>query len=434
MSTFFRFLLRRYLIVPLKPGASRLGATVNSGLLIPMLGVAAGVFSFVVVLSIMSGFVDGLRGRLLALEPHLEIVGLSHGQESLFQSQIKIIEEIEEYNKHAHKLKGVIPVIKGEAVVRSAARASTGLLFGIDPERAQKYLNWKKFVGEGSLLLLKHRGTREGQVPPETFGRAIIGSELARELLRVDVGERVTLLSPIPEEGPGGLAPTQLPVVIADTISSQHGIVDSKWIVVSLETAQQFLSAPNQWSALYIQMENPLEADAVAAELTPLVERYSLKIRPWTENNKALLRALRLERWGMGFVTFVIILVGCFSITITLVLSVKRKAREMALLRSLGLTRHHLSALFLAQGACVGAIGVGLGLAGAFATLHVLKRVPIPLAAFSYGNKPLPVLMNVTDIILVSLGSLLLASIAAVWPAWEVGRINVVETLGERQS
>ncbi len=170
----------------------------------------------------------------------------------------------------------------------------------------------------------------------------------------------------------------------------------------------------------------------MAAELNELLAAEQLRAKPWTESNKALLKALRLERWGMSFVLYMVILVGCFSITITLVLAVRRKAREMAILRSLGLRRIDLGLLYLFKGGSIGLAGVLLGLSVGLILLQFVSKVPLPILQDAYSGRGLPVLISWPDLFMVSLGSLLLSIAASVWPAIEVMRIDPVETLSDR--
>jgi len=127
-----------------------------------------------------------------------------------------------------------------------------------------------------------------------------------------------------------------------------------------------------------------------------------------------------------------VILVGCFTISITLVLSVRRKAREMAILRAIGFERRELGRVYVFQGLVIGAVGVALGLGLGLLSLHILSTSQLPFLNQSYSGKPFPVLVDWMDCGRVVVGSLVLSMIASVWPAWEVMRINVVETLSDR--
>jgi lipoprotein-releasing system permease protein len=126
-------------------------------------------------------------------------------------------------------------------------------------------------------------------------------------------------------------------------------------------------------------------------------------------------------------------LVGCFSITITLVLAVKRKTREMAILRAMGYEKLDLGRLFLLHGLSIGVLGVAIGLVVGFGLLAALGSERFALLNTLYAGKNIPVRIDWAAVASVSLGSVTLAMLAAVWPAVEVMKIDVVQSLSDRQ-
>lgn len=421
-----RFLLVRYFVSGFLAKRTRSQAAI--GVVLPVLGVAIGVFAFIVVLSVMGGFVAGLKGRLLALEPHIEVIradgfGNLPASEELLAALGKLSSEIE----------GASPFLKGDAIVQSGTRPASVVLLGIDPARAASAAGLRKFLRSGAGLeeVLGQEQEVLGVLPKAAFPPILLGEDLARTL-GADVGDRLTLMSTVPEEGPGGMAPLQLPAAVSDLISTGSSAVDAKWVVVPLALAQTFFDAAGEWSGVQLRVKEPLDVDALIPGIDAALKERKLRAKPWTESNRALLRALQLERWGMSFVIGVIIVVGCFSITITLILAVKRKAREMAILRSLGLTRVELGGLLLAKGALIGAVGVALGLSFGLVTLRILSTVPLPILSQAYSGRTLPVLIDWGTVAQVCFGTMALSMLAALWPSGQVMRIDVVETLADR--
>jgi lipoprotein-releasing system permease protein len=261
-----------------------------------------------------------------------------------------------------------------------------------------------------------------------------LGAELLNTL-GLGIGDRVTLVSTIPEEGPFGMAPKQFPVIVGDSLSTGAPIYDAKAVVSSLALAEEFFNLEDEWSGVQLRLKEPLDAEEIALKINEKLfelnskEKIQLKAKPWTESNKALLRALKLERWGMSFVLAMVILVACFSITITLVLSVRRKRREMAVLRALGMRKKDLGVLFLLEGFCIGSIGIAFGVGLGLALLTALQSDKFPLLAKAYAGKGIPVIVDWYAIGTVVVGSLILSIVAALWPALEVMRIDVVDTL-----
>ena len=200
----------------------------------------------------------------------------------------------------------------------------------------------------------------------------------------------------------------------------------------SLKIANQFFQTENNWLGLQLKLKNPLEVEVFSKKLDKLINPLGFRAKPWTESNSALLKTLTLERWGMSFVMMMIILVGCFSISISLLLSIRRKSSEMAILRSMGFEQLDLSKLFLWQGFLIGLTGVIIGFILGGICLYFIHNYQIPFITSSYSSKPLPILINKFDLIFISFGSVFLAMLAAVWPAIEVKNLDIIEILSVR--
>jgi lipoprotein-releasing system permease protein len=419
-----RFVLFRYLVSSFLAKRSRSQATI--GVVLPIVGVAIGVCAFTVVLSVMTGFVSNMKDRLLGLESHIEVV-VKDGF-GFVDSKPELLNSFVSQNKD---VLGATPFQKGDAILQVRNRATTVNLVGIDPILAKGVSGFEKFLTvESDLSVLgKEAPSLEDQgglFPPVILGRDLAG------LLNVSIGDRVTLVSTTPEEGPGGMAPRQFPLVVVDVVATGSPGHDTKLVLTSEKTAALFLDLQEQWAGIQLKLKEPLEADEIAEKMNPSLAAQGLRAKSWTESNKTLLRALKLERWGMSFVLNMVIVVGCFSITITLVLAVKRKAREVAILRSLGFERKDLGLLYLLQGLVIGGIGVLLGLAVGLGILGIIRSARFEFINQLYAGRNVPVVVDWQAIALVSGGSLLLAMIAAVWPAWEVMKIDMVQVLADR--
>ena len=419
------FLLRRYLLSSFLTKRTRSQAA--TGVLLPVVGVAIGVAAFTIVLSVMTGFVANLKNKLLGLESHIEVV-----QKDAFgyvEPNSNLLTTLRNLKGSPTPLIGISPFHKGDVIFQGKGRATTAILWGVDPVGAEQSSNLSRYLAiEKSLKVLsKDADSIEGGA----FAPVIIGRELAN-MMNLNIGDRATLVSTTPEDGPGGMAPKQFPVVVADLLATGSPTHDAKLIVGSLTTTDAFYDLEGSWSGLQVKLQEPLLAEETAQFLNTELAKFDLAAKPWTEANKTLLKALRLERWGMTFVLYMVILVGCFSITITLVLAVKRKSREMAILRSFGFERKDLGLLFLLHGLLIGCIGVALGLGVSFGLLWALKSSKFEFLNAAYAAKNVAVVIDWQAVSIVSFGSLLLAMLAAVWPAFEVMKIDVVESLADR--
>jgi len=422
------FLLKRYLLSSW--GARRRRVQSALGLVLPVAGIAVGVCAFTIILSVMGGFVQGLKKRLLVVEPHLEVVVKDgFGRIPADPSLLPLIMSLSD------RIESVAPFIKTDVIIQSSRKPITALLWGVDSQRADVTMGFNGSLSPSDVLLRNlaedlspELGALEGAGP---FPSMIGGSTLL-DAIDGDVGDRLTLISTQPDEGLGGFVPKQQPVVVMAKFQTGSVSHDSKVIFTRLSVAQKFIDAENEWSGIQVALKEPLDAEVVAHQINSALEKQQLRAKPWTESNKALLKALRLERWGMSFVLYMVILVGCFSITITLVLAVRRKAREMAILRAVGLRRLDLGLLYLLKGGSIGVLGVVLGLSVGLAALQLISHIRLPVLQDAYSGRGLPVLISWQDLAIVSLGSVLLSVAASLWPAVEVMRIDPVETLSDR--
>ncbi len=414
------FLLRKALLAPFQVGTSHSKVTV--GIALPVVGVGVGVFAFTVVLSVMGGFVHTLKTRLLRLEPHLEIV-VREGFGSLTASP-QLAADVQK--ALGDEVLVLSPFLKGDVILKSARRPATGVLLGVDPRRGS--WPWEEFLSEGiGELRGEHApaGNPKGHFPGVILGRELLAT------LEVDTGDVLTLIATTEDQGPLGLLPRQIPVVVVDILSTGSAVHDSKWAIVNMETAARFLDGPGTWGGLSVRLRDPFDAPALAAKADGALASLGVRAKPWTEANTSLLRAFELEHWGMGFVLLMVILVGCFSISITLVLMVKRKTREIALLRAMGLSRRTLGGLYLAKGLVTGAAGVVLGIGGGLGALGLLASHQVPLLSALYGGRPVPVRTDYRELAYAAAGSLVCAVVASLWPMREALALDVVQVLGE---
>ncbi len=419
-----RFILARYMISSWMTRKTRARGSI--GVVLPMLGVGVGVATFVVVLSVMAGFVRNLEDKLLAIDSHIEVV--VKDSFGFIDADPGLLEEVANVSAD---IIAVSPFQRGDAIIQSSARLSTIVLYGVDVERGRASSKLESKLKSQDLRILNRELTPSNIEPSAAFPAIVVGRQILNHI-GAEVGDRLTLVSVVAEEGPAGLAPRQFPVVVGDELYSGNPAFDAKLVVADINFVNNFFDTSGMWAGLQLRVRDPLHVDDLVEKLNRVLAAKKLRAKPWTEANQAFVKALKLERWAMKFVMFMVILVACFSITITLVLAVRRKSREMAILRALGMKRGHLGLIFLLHGITIGLIGVVVGLLFAFVVLELVRGNFVGFITNAYSDKPLPVLVNWWDVCFLSVGSIVLASFASLWPALEVMRIDVVETLSER--
>lgn len=425
------FIINRYLFLSwANKKKQRLGSAI--GTLLPITGVAIGVFAFTVVLSVMGGFVHEIKKNLLDMQPHIEIIPQKAGEELPALAALPAI-----IQTLSNQIQSVSPFQRGDVILQANSKATMATLVGIDPVSSEKTLELKKFIFSAPTINILSQKRRADNINHSALFPTVFLGKSLMEQLNLHVGESVTLVSILPDDNLG-IAPLQYPAVVAGIVYSGNFAIDNTIVLSSIETTNGFFQTPSTWSGLHVRISNPMEADKVTKKLDEKLKNISSKInlnkqkiktKSWMENNSALLRALKLEHYGMILVIAMIIVVGCFSISITLLLSVRRRVKEMAILRSLGLQKSDLSRIYLWQGFTIGLAGVVLGLVLGAITLYIVHHYRIPLITNSYSDEPLPIVVNYWDLVAVSLGSLALAMLAAVWPAMEVKNLDVVAIL-----
>jgi lipoprotein-releasing system permease protein len=376
----------------------------------------------------MGGFVENIRDRLFQFESHAILTPT--GQAPVASSEV--LSWAQGLSPHITQ---VTPFVRTDVVVRSTSALSLGALQGIDPKaEAQNPKGLSELLDPGANLgSLSHINetsymTPSGEKRTVFLPGAFLGEDLAKTL-GVGPGNVVTLVSPAVDED---LLPTQFPVVVMGIFTSQSSSLNKKFLFVSTETANRFLGRPDVWDGLRVNFQDPWQAPSTLHALKDQLAHQGWRAISWQESNPAFFLALELERWGVAVVLGLVIVVGCFSITISLLLSVRRRRYEMAILRSLGITHRGLEALCFLQGLYVGFWGICIGLATGFATLFLVSRYSIPGLTTAYSNAPLPVLVDGGTVVCLVVGTLILSLVAAVWPVLEVRKLNVVEVLALR--
>lgn len=389
------------------------------GTLVPMSGVTIGVFAFVVVLGIMSGFVENIKTELIKLTPHVQIISKTPGQN--LRQDFDFLQKIKQLDPK--QIQFLSPFQIGSSIIQADTQATLITLEGVDPQTSPAVLDITNFLVAGFGVSDLDQTTK--------FPSVIVGRDLALQL-NLNIDSVVTLISVQFDEG---FAPAQMPVIVKGIYDTGRAYLDSKVIYISIKNANRFFMSPNTWKGIQLKLADPFEPNQIIKKLNAFfAQNYpDLSATPWTVKNAALLKALFLEHVGMILVMTMIILVGCFSITISLLLSLHRKTRELAILRGLGLTQKDLSYLYLGQGFTIGLSGVVIGLTLGLLTLYFAHNYKIPFITGLYSATSLPIKINILDLVIVSIGSVLLATIAAFWPAYKARHLNVVDVLAIRQ-
>src|SRR5438034_4840350 len=331
------FVAQRYLRSPYRPPVLRLRS------LLSVLGVAAGVATLVIALSMNTGFRETLQDRLLGVTAHISLTRPGSGG-------------IKNYEEMARKL-GVLPGVRSvtpavyQTVLLSFAGQARGVVTkGIDPERERKSDEALERVVSGKL---------DFSPDPDGIEALLIGKQLAEEW-KISPGDYVTLMSPEGRLTPFGLIPRTRRFRITGIFDSGFYDYDENWCFMALSAAQALAGAGDLVNVLEFRLARPEEAGGVARRLEQAAGP-GYTATTWMEENRALFRALRLEKLVTAIFIGLITFVAGLNILVVLSMTVTDKAKDIAVLLAMGSRRAQVRRVFLWQGIAIGATGTLTG-------------------------------------------------------------------------
>src|ERR1700741_150012 len=400
------FVAKRYLRSPNRPAILRL-ITVFS-----IVGVAAGVATLVIALAMNSGFRETLQDRLLGVTAHI----------SLTRPGSSGIQNYEALGARLEKIRGVrsvTPAIYQTVLLSFAGQARGVVIKGIELERERK---------SDEALQKLTAGRLDFSPDPDGIEGLLVGKQLAEEW-KLEVGDYVTLTSPQGRLTPFGLMPRTRRFRIAGVFDSGFYDYDENWCFAALPAAQALAGVGDIVNVLEFRLDKPDQA----AEIAPKVEQAAgpgFSTATWTEENRALFRALRLEKLVTAIFIGLITFVAGLNILSVISMTVTDKARDIGVLLSMGARRQQVRRLFLLQGVAIGATGtllgllVGYGFCWIAGTYHL-----IPLDPQVYAVPFVPFHPSLRDGVWIALASMAIAIVATLWPAREASRLLPVEIL-----
>jgi lipoprotein-releasing system permease protein len=404
---------------------------------ISILGVFMGVMALNVVLSVMGGFEDELKQKILGVNSHLVILS--------YDGAIGEYNEISEKVRRFPGVVGVSPFVYSQAMIVGTANVVGVVVRGVAPESAGDVTNIESAIGKAMLKgrhgrveekVLKEKGrevllalngeTKTGSPP------IIIGKELASNL-GVIVGDTVSLVAPFGKIGPFG---TQAKVRKYEVIGIfDYGMLeyDSGIVYLSLNEAMSFFELDGKATGIEVKIRDVYKAKTIGEALLGELG-YPFYTRNWEEVNESLFHALRLERIAIGIFLGLIILVAALDIISTLTMVVMEKGKDIAILRTMGATKGGIMRIFIIDGMIIGFVGTLFGTLAGFGILYLIKTSEavknlIPFDPKVYPISEFPVKLEPIYFIVVGLVSLFICFLATLYPSYQASRKEPVEAL-----
>jgi len=404
--TFEWLVALRYLRSPNRPAVLRLVT------LLAVLGVAAGVTTLVIALSMNTGFRQAIRDRLLSVTAHVNLKPISP-------------EGIHGYRALMTRLGGtpgvssIEPAIYNTVLLSCGGRARGVVLKGVDPDLAQQ-------AGEA----LRHVVAGTATFAPDAEGIPVllVGRIMADEL-KISAGDYVTLTSPQGNLTPFGMLPRAKRFRVGGIFDSGFYDYDANWGFVTLTSAQSLAGVGDVVSLLEVRVTKLDDARKVADEL---VRRAGpgFMATTWMDENRALFRALSLEKLVTALFIGLITFVAGLNILVVLTMTVTDRARDIAVLMAMGTRRGQIRRIFLLQGLAVSIVGILAGLVAGYGLAWIANRWKlIPLNPEVYAIPYVPFHANGTDAIWIAAAALAISVAATIVPARSASRILPVEIL-----
>ena len=389
--------------------------------LISMLGIALGVAALIVVLSVMNGFQTELRGRILAVVSHVQISG-ANGEMAGWEQVAG------QAAKHPQVI-ATAPFVQAQGMLSYGQSVRGTLVRGILPDQEDKVADFRPHMKSGSLDALTPGADSH------SFN-IILGSELARAL-GVFVGDKVTLIAPQGSVTPAGVVPRLKSFTVAGLFEVGMFEYDNGLALIRMEDAQKLYRMDDRVSGVRLKLDDLFKAPRVSRELAGRIDADAF-ISDWTRSHANFFRAVQIEKNMMFIILSLIVAVAAFNIVSTLVMAVTDKQADIAILRTLGASPGSIMAIFMVQGALIGFIGLGLGIAGGVVlALNVDVVVPFIermlgtqfLAKEVYYISNLPSELQWSDVTTITGVAFVLALLATIYPSWRASRVNPAEAL-----
>ena len=382
--------------------------------LISIMGIALGVMALVVVIAVMSGFEKELKKKILGNTAHIMVMK--------YGGAIKNYDSLTATISKLSGVKEAAPFILSQAMLTRGRQVSGAGIRGID----QNHDPLRKKL-EGMLVDGHYFST--GKDNKNSSPEIILGSELAKNL-GVKPGSNLRLVAPSGSPTPLGLIPRMQRFSVVGTYTSGMYQYDSALAYTTLAAAQKFFALPGQVSGIAVEVTNIYNSGEIAKEIQKELA-YPYWARDWISMNRNLFTALKLERITMFIILALIIMVAAFNIISTLIMVVMEKHKEIAILKTMGLSAYRVMRIFVWEGMIIGFAGTLLGLAGSMVICELLKRydfITLPGDVY-YFETSLPVDLQLFHLAATATLSLVLAFIATLYPSYRASRLLPAEAL-----
>ena len=411
LSRHERMIAKRYLLPGKGEGFILLVAGISLG------AVALGVAALIIVMSVMNGFRAELFDKTAGLNGHAMIQG--------YEGRLANWETIAVAARKTPGVTSALPLIIQPLMASANGRVEGVLLRGVRVEdiRSNKVMNANVKAGD-------MRSITAGS------GRVAIGSQLA-EMLGAYPGSEIALISPEGRSTPIGTVPRIVSYTVGAVFEVGVYDFDKAFVVMPMQDAQTLLMMDDNVGMIEVQTTNPDKVESIVAPLRPIVQGKGAII-DWKQMNSALFEALEIERVAMFVVLSLIILVAAFNILSSLIMLVRAKTRDIAILRTMGASRQGLMKVFMTVGLTIGSLGIVLGLILGAVFLFFRQGIVNAFQFITGQNlwdpsvrflSELPAKTDPVEVAVLVIMALVMSFLATIYPAWKAASTDPVQVL-----
>ncbi len=384
---------------------------------ISIAGIALGIWALITVMSVMNGFEKEIRARILGAVAHIQILGPESG--------IVDWQRLADQVKTHPEVVATAPFVNAQGLLSTGSAVRGVFVRGVVPQLEDQVADFGHAMKSGRFEDLK----------PGEFGIAL-GISLARGL-RLNVGDRVTLISPQGQVTPAGLMPRLKQFKVVGIFQMDHNEFDSALALVHVKDAQALYRMGDAVSGIRLRIKDIDRAPLVTRELARKVTE-DVFLSDWTQQNANYFRAIQIEKRMIFIILALIIMVAAFNLVAMLVMAVTDKHPDIAILRTLGASPASIMKIFMVQGIVIGSFGTVIGVvAGILTALNVDVIVPAIERAFHfqilsrevYYISELPSDLHTADVVVSIAMALLLSFVATLYPSWRAARVNPADAL-----
>jgi lipoprotein-releasing system permease protein len=384
---------------------------------ISVFSLALGITLIITVLSVMNGFQFEIKDRILSMTAHATVLELD--------GKLRDWHKVEKELESDPEIQGSAPYVQGQGMIVHGKQVTGAMLTGVDPKLERKVSKIGDHLQGGSLELLN----------PGKF-EILLGNDLAN-FLNVEVGEKITVITPEATVTPAGIIPKFRRFTVVGTYAVGMPQYDRNTAAIHIEDAKRLFHLDDAVTGLRLRYKDLFDAQEITYKLrNQLGGDYW--VTDWTYHNRNFFRALKMEKTMMFIITIIIVFVAAFNIISMLVMVVTEKQSDIAIMRTLGVTPKSIMGIFIVQGTVIGLVGTLLGAIGGVllsSNLESLVRIveKIRGAKFLspdvYPISDFPSDVIPSEVATICIVAFIITVLATIYPAWKAARTQPAEAL-----